>query len=569
MTPQEKIAVIIEGKNESQKAFDSVKSELASLSKAAAAAAVTLGVAAVRGAAQFEKSMANVATLVDTSTESIEEMGEKVKEIAKRTPVELADLTAALYDVRSAGISAEDAMLVLEKSARLAVAGLGTTKEAVNLSTSAINAFGLKGEDAARAFDTLQLTVKSGKTTVAELAQSFGMVAGVANTAGVSFEELQAATAALTTTGLTASVAQTQLRAAILAIQAPSDSLRDAISAMGYESGAAMIAQLGLVESMRQIDEAVGGNVNVLKKHYGSVEALGAALSLTGAQGDAFKLTLDQMTNSSGVLDEAFQKQNQTFDAQFQILKNNLGVALAEIGSSILPQLTESMTVTNAKSAEMTAAIEVLKFSLNGIIAVIGWVVGGWYDIGKGIGYAILAFIDFSKRAGEIMGQAKDLILGKLSEIQSVWNDAWQAMGDFVFGVFDAVVEKITSVFDWVSDKINTLKNIGSSAVSAITSAASSVGGSLKNTGKTVAGIARFATGGSFVVGGQGGTDSTPVSFLATPGERVTVETPGQQSRGGGMTVVVNVMGSVMSERDLTETIARNLSGMLHLRYSS
>jgi hypothetical protein len=56
---------------------------------------------------------------------------------------------------------------------------------------------------------------------------------------------------------------------------------------------------------------------------------------------------------------------------------------------------------------------------------------------------------------------------------------------------------------------------------------------------------------------------------LATPGERVTVETPGQQSRGGGMTVVVNVMGSVMSERDLTETIARNLSGMLHLRYSS
>lgn len=46
-----------------------------------------------------------------------------------------------------------------------------------------------------------------------------------------------------------------------------------------------------------------------------------------------------------------------------------------------------------------------------------------------------------------------------------------------------------------------------------------------------------FATGGSFFVGGPGGTDKTPVSFMATRGERVTVETPGQQRAGGGMVV--------------------------------
>lgn len=42
-----------------------------------------------------------------------------------------------------------------------------------------------------------------------------------------------------------------------------------------------------------------------------------------------------------------------------------------------------------------------------------------------------------------------------------------------------------------------------------------------------------FASGGSFVVPGVGGTDSQRVGFMATPGERVTVETPDQQ-RGGG-----------------------------------
>lgn len=46
--------------------------------------------------------------------------------------------------------------------------------------------------------------------------------------------------------------------------------------------------------------------------------------------------------------------------------------------------------------------------------------------------------------------------------------------------------------------------------------------------------IPAFATGGSFLVGGFGGTDSQIIPIRATPGERVTVETPGQQRMGGG-----------------------------------
>ncbi len=42
-----------------------------------------------------------------------------------------------------------------------------------------------------------------------------------------------------------------------------------------------------------------------------------------------------------------------------------------------------------------------------------------------------------------------------------------------------------------------------------------------------------FATGGNFRVRGSGGTDSTRVSFMATPDERVIVQTPSQQASGG------------------------------------
>jgi hypothetical protein len=58
-----------------------------------------------------------------------------------------------------------------------------------------------------------------------------------------------------------------------------------------------------------------------------------------------------------------------------------------------------------------------------------------------------------------------------------------------------------------------------------------------------------YADGGSFMVGGTGGTDSQLVRFMASPDERVTVETPAQQraarqanqARGGGGGHTINI----------------------------
>lgn len=52
-----------------------------------------------------------------------------------------------------------------------------------------------------------------------------------------------------------------------------------------------------------------------------------------------------------------------------------------------------------------------------------------------------------------------------------------------------------------------------------------------------------FATGGSFTVGGTGGTDSTQVAFRATPGEMVNITRPGQ-SQGGNVTYNIDARGA-------------------------
>lgn len=54
--------------------------------------------------------------------------------------------------------------------------------------------------------------------------------------------------------------------------------------------------------------------------------------------------------------------------------------------------------------------------------------------------------------------------------------------------------------------------------------------------------IASFRTGGSFTVGGSGGSDSQLVQFMATPGEQVQVNTPAQaRALSGGGNVEINV----------------------------
>ena len=63
-----------------------------------------------------------------------------------------------------------------------------------------------------------------------------------------------------------------------------------------------------------------------------------------------------------------------------------------------------------------------------------------------------------------------------------------------------------------------------------------------------------FQRGGSFTVPGSGGPDSQAVSFMASPGERVSVTRPGQ---GGAVQQTIIVQGSVISERQL-QTLAVN-----------
>lgn len=364
--------------------------KFANVGQVAAAGFLAMG-GAVAGLAKtfsdFESSMANVSTLVDTNAESMDAMGKSVLDIARRTPVAIGDLSSALYDVRSAGIDAGRAMDVLETSARLAVAGLSSTKEATNIMTSALNAFKAEGLSADQTANILFKTVKYGKTTIAELSQAFGATAPLVQSAGVALADFSAATAALTTVGVPASQAQNSLRAAVVALKKPTEEMDTIFKNLGVRSGPELIKTSGgLGEAFKRIYEEASRSGIVLEKATGRVEAAAAITSLATSTNAAYVDTLADMASGSDVLTEAFDKQNQTFSAVTQRMINTIQALAIELGQALVPALSVVANMVTDLALRFTSLPQPIKefvangllvgTVLSGIVAAIGLTVG-------------------------------------------------------------------------------------------------------------------------------------------------------------------------------------------------
>lgn len=340
--------VIRDAVNTSNSEFDKMQNKIKNLSsdleKVGKTATIVGGslmafsAANLKLAADFSAGMTNVSTLIDTNVENFDAMKEEVLQIAKRTPVALDGLTSALYDIRSAGISANMQFEVLEKSAQLGLTGLGSTSEAVDLVTSSLNAFNLKGKEAEKLYDTIFKTVKFGKTTISGIAQGFGSVAGTVAASNIKLDDYLAAVAALTTTGQPAAQAHHQLKAAIAGMLRETDDSKKVFNTLGVKSFKELIQKSGgMVNAFKAITNCVGGNESAILSLFGSTMAYNAVLGLTTKQNKAYVETLNSMRYGTSLIDEGYQKQYNTEHAMMQRLKNMSQVIGIQLGEALAP----------------------------------------------------------------------------------------------------------------------------------------------------------------------------------------------------------------------------------------
>lgn len=291
-------------------------------------------------AADLEKSMANVATLVDTTVVNMDELTESVVNMTSEVLKSSEDLSAGLYQVFSAGITdSAEAMEVLRVSAIAATAGLSTTLTSVDAITTILNAYGLEAEKATEISDLMFQTVKLGKTTFDQLAVAIGTVISPAASVGIELDELFASLATLTKGGINTQAATVGLRATLLSVIKPTDSAKQAADRLGLEWTAASLKAKGLIQFIADLREATGGNSETIAELIPNVRAMNSVMALTGKQFEELISIQGQFEDRSGSTIEAFKKQEDTYRSQ----QVKLGLMVDEIqiklGQVFIPAL--------------------------------------------------------------------------------------------------------------------------------------------------------------------------------------------------------------------------------------
>jgi TP901 family phage tail tape measure protein len=342
---------------------------------AAIAAAFTAAMTkAVKDANEFQKALANVSTLVDDTEVSTAALAKTVLTELDPALGDATELTEGLYQAFSAGAEdADEALQITTDAAKFATAALTDTFTAVDVLTTATNAYGKEVVTTEQASDIFFQTIRLGKITGDELAATIGQSIPLFASLNVPLEELASGLVTMTKQGVNAANATTQLNSLMNAFLKPSEDMANALESVGFQSGAAFIEQEGLAGALEFLTEQTGLEATELAKLVPNIRGLRGVMALTGTGAETFADALEQMADATGSTDLAFQKQEKTFKTLQNSLKN-LSIVVGNIGKSFIDEIAGGATEATQSVIQLITSTP----GMNAVANIAGFIAGAF-----------------------------------------------------------------------------------------------------------------------------------------------------------------------------------------------
>jgi len=444
------------------------------LDAALVAAAIGLTAYGISVSNSFGTSFAEIATLIGEPAESLGDFKDKIQKYAEASSASFEEITGATYNAISAGVDYKDSIDLISQAEQLSIAGRADLDITTKALVSTINAFGGTMEDAEAYSDIFFTTVQKGQTTLPELADSIGKVAPLASQAGLSFDVLGAAIAAITAgAGISTKEAVTALAATLNNLIKPSKQAGELAAELGLEFNATALESKGLAGVLEDVKQATGGNVEQMALLFGSQEALKAVLPLTGNAADEFTDAMLSMKNNAGDTGVAAKELEADLDKLGQTLKNNVTSAFINFGDNLTD---ETQGIVIAMSEMFKGLGSEIKLDDGAFSEIIGQLENVFKNIetkfnimaenlpaaldGLDLSGMVVAFDDLGLELGEafaaIFGDI-DLttVEGLESALQTVV-DAFTALINVSTGIIDG----LEPLFDLINTGIGTFKEL-------------------------------------------------------------------------------------------------------------
>lgn len=337
-TSQQTLQKLNDKQQQVEQSISKTKGQLVGTIGAISAVAAAVYAGPVQAAQKYETAIAKVGTIADTQAVPLSTLSQQVMELSNKTGIAASTIADDVYNAISAGQKTGDAVNFVTNSTKLAKAGFAESSQTLDVLTTVLNAYGMSADKVSTVSDMLVQTQNKGKVTVGELASSMGKIIPTANASNVSLEQLCAGYAIMTSKGIAAAETTTYMNSMLNELS-KSGSTTDKLlrQKMGGSFSELMASGKTLGKILGGIQEEANKSGLALSDMFSSSEAGKAAMSLLSNGVDGFNSSVQDMVNSVGATQSAFETMDQTTEAKMQKAKNsitNLGIVL---GQNLLP----------------------------------------------------------------------------------------------------------------------------------------------------------------------------------------------------------------------------------------
>ena len=496
-------------------------------------AAITgVGAAGIKVASDFEKAMSGVQAITGATCADFETLREKAIELGTTTSFSAGEVAEAMTEMAKAGWTTTQ---IIEGMAGVLDATAASGESLGTVSTivaDAITGFGLKAKDSARVADLMTQAANSGTIGVADLGESYKYVAPLAQSMGLSIEDVTTALSAMSMAGIKGSQAGTSLRTVLANMAKPSKTVATAMEELG-------LSITNSDGSFKPLDQIVtimrtefSGLTEDQQAYYATAlagkEGMSGLISLLNLTQEEYDALSASMSNCSGIAGETAAVMQDNLQSKVEQLGGSLESLAIKLSEYVVPYLTglvEKITAAVDAFTNLSPGVQKAILVIAGMVAVVGpllIVIGkvisavgtimtiipklaGVINVVKAafaalnatmlvnpivliiaaIAALVAAFIylwntneEFRQFWIDLWENIKEVAIAAWNAIKEFLAAAWQAISSTAQSIWNGIKDFFSGVWEGIKDTasgiLDTIKNGFNNAVSFITGLASS-----------------------------------------------------------------------------------------------
>lgn len=319
---------------------------MAALTTATAVAATAMS--SINTAADFEKQMASVGAKAESTGAEMTAMKQKALELGADTSLSASEVAVAMDDLAAGGFNATKIIAAMPGIISGAEASGEDLALVAGTVTTALSVWGMEAEKASKVSDVLAMAANISAAGVEDLAYAFKYAGPPASALGITLEEVAAATAIMTDSGLDGSSAGTSLRASLLKLNNPAKAQQKIMTSLGFSMQDAKGEAKSLSTIVKDLEESTKNltdaeKVATISKIVGT-EAVSGFLSLMKAGPNQIDEMTRALENSDGASAKAAKAMMDNYAGAKEQMMGAFESAKIAFGTPILPVLQQAFS---------------------------------------------------------------------------------------------------------------------------------------------------------------------------------------------------------------------------------